>query len=107
VKKRNRLLMVGLLVIIVIIIFPPIAAPLVHDNDSPRSALREAIFKDGHPYQSFFALIIKGDYKDKNFGQRYSVYWINYDSPTGDTSTICYTKENESEEYDITCGTGP
>jgi hypothetical protein len=51
---KKRLLMVGFLALIVIIIFPPILAPMVHENDSPRSALREAIFKDGHPYQSFY-----------------------------------------------------
>ncbi|MGM0829198.1 MAG: hypothetical protein ACQEU4_13340 [Bacillota bacterium] len=104
---KKKLLMVGFLALIVIIIFPPILAPMVHDSDSPRSALREAIFKDGHPYQSFLALITKGDYKDKGYGQRYNVYWFNYDSPTGGTATICYSKEIESEKYEVTCGTGP
>ncbi|MEI5906291.1 hypothetical protein WAK64_04390 [Bacillus spongiae] len=106
-KKKKRLFKVGLLALIAIIILPPILAPLVHDNDSPRSALRESILKAGHPYQSFFALITKGDYKDKDYGQRYNVYWIDYDSLTGDTATICYTKERESEKYEVSCGTGP
>jgi hypothetical protein len=106
-KKKKRLLMVCLLALMVVIIFPSELADLVHDNDSPRSALREAIFKDGHPYQSFFAFITKGDYKDKVYGERYNVYWYNYDSPTGDTATICYTKEIESEKYEVSCGTGP
>jgi hypothetical protein len=106
-KKKKRLLMIGVMALIVIIIVPPILAPLVHDNDSPRSALRELILKDGHPYQSFFALITKGDYKDTDYGQRYNVNWFNYDSLTGETATLCYTKEVESEKYEVSCGTGP
>ncbi len=99
--------MFGLLALLVILIFPPVFAPLIHDNDSPRSAIREAILKNGHPYQSIFALIIKDTYKDKDYGQRYNVYWFNYDSATGDTATICYTKEEEIEKYEVSCGTGP
>jgi hypothetical protein len=106
-KKKRRLLIVGLLALIVMIIFPPFLAPIAHDHHSPRSALREAIFKDGHPYQSFFALILKENYKDKDYGQLYNVYWFNYDSPTGDTAGMCYTKMIESENYEVSCGTGP
>ncbi len=106
-KKKKRVLMLGLLALLVLLIFPPVFAPLAHDNDSPRSALREAILKDGHPYQSFIALITKDAYKDKDYGQRYNVYWYNYDNPTGDTATICYTKKKESGKYEVSCGTGP
>lgn len=93
--------------LILIIIFTPILAPFVHNNDSPRSALREAIFKGGHPYQSFFALITKDEYIDKDYGQLYNVYWFDYDSLTGNTASLCYTKEVESEKYEVSCGTGP
>lgn len=99
--------MVGLLLLIVIIVFPPILAPLAHDNDSPRSAIRGELYKNGHPYQSFFALITKHDYRDKDYGQLYNVFWFNYDSATGQTATLCYTKELESEKYEVSCGTGP
>ncbi|WP_455661370.1 hypothetical protein [Pradoshia sp.] len=104
--KKKRLLLAGLL-LFVIIIFPPIFAPILHDNDSPRSALRKDIFKDGHPYQSFLALITKGDYEDRDYGQRYNVFWFNFDSPTGATATICYTRKAENENYEVSCGTGP
>ncbi|WP_421385317.1 hypothetical protein ACOJQI_11295 [Bacillus salacetis] len=106
-NKKKQLVIVGLVALMVLILFPPWLAPLVHDNDSPRSALREGIYKDGHPYQSFFALILKDHYKDKDYGQRYNVYWYNHDSPTGDTATMCYTKETESGKYVFSCGTGP
>jgi hypothetical protein len=106
-KKRTKLLIVGLLTLVFIITIPPMLAPSVHDNDTPRSALRQAIYKDGHPYQSFFALIKKGDYKDKDYGQRYNVYWYDHNSPTGETATICYTNIMENEKYEVTCGTGP
>ena len=106
-KKRRKVLTISLLIVIVLAILPPILAPMVHDQDSPRSALREAIYKDGHPYQSFFAFIKKGEYQDQEYGQRYDVYWYDYNSPTGDTATICYAKENENEKYEVACGTGP
>ncbi len=90
-----------------IITIPPVLAPAVHDNETPRSALRQAIYKDGHPYQSFFALIKKGDYQDEDYGQRYNVYWYDHNSPTGETASICYTNMLENEKYEVTCGTGP
>jgi hypothetical protein len=107
VKKRKKVLIISLLIVVVLMIFPPILAPVVHKADSPRSALREAIYKDGHSYQSFLAIIKKGDYQDQEYGQQYHVYWYNYNSPTGDTAPICYAKLKESEEYEVACGTGP
>ena len=106
-KKRKKVLIISLLIVVVLTTFPPILAPMVHHADSPRSALREAIYKDGHPYQSFFAFIKKGDYKDQEYGQQYDVYWYDYNSPTGETATICYAKGNENEKYEVACGTGP
>ncbi len=106
-KKKKRLLVVGLLVLLVIIIFPPILGQMVHNNDSPKSAIRDEILKDGHPYQSFFALITKNDYKDKVYGQLYNVNWFDYDNPTGHTATLCYSTKIESEKYEVSCGTGP
>ncbi|MDY0407482.1 hypothetical protein ACFFIS_10440 [Virgibacillus soli] len=103
---KKRILIIGIILFIAFIILPPILAPIVHDNHSPKSALREAIYKNGHPYQSFFALIFKGDV-DETYGQRYHVFWYDFDSPTGDTATICYTKEFEKGKYDVSCGTGP
>ncbi|TMU85837.1 hypothetical protein FGG79_11600 [Bacillus sp. BHET2] len=105
--KRNKAFILSLLVVVVLVSLPPLLAPLVHDHDSPRSALREAIYKDGHPYQSFIAWIQKGDYQDQGYGQLYHVYWYDYNSPTGDTATICYTKGVEGEGYEVSCGTGP
>lgn len=104
--KKIFLIFIAILVVLVGVL-PPILAPIVHNNDSPRSAFREMIYKDGHPYQSFFALIFKGDYADKEYGQRYDVYWYDYDSLTGDTAPICYAKKLENEKYEVSCGTGP
>ena len=111
-KKKKRILIAVLLtlfaiIIIIIIIIPPILAPLVHNNASPKSAIREEMLKDGHPYQSFFALITENDYQDKVYGQLYNVHWYDYDNPTGDTATFCYTTKNENENYEVSCGTGP
>ena len=107
VTKKKKVLILSLLIVIVFAILPPILAPMVHDQDLPRSALREAIYKDGHPYQSFFAIIKKGEYQDQEYGHQYDVYWHDYNSPTGDTATICYAKENKSNKYEVSCGTGP
>ncbi|MDX8342193.1 hypothetical protein [Rossellomorea sp. YZS02] len=106
-KKRRKILTISLLVVVALLVLPPILAPKVHHADSPRSALREAIYKDGHPYQSFFAFIKKGEYQDQEYGQQYDVYWYDYNSPTGETATICYAKLKESEKYEVACGTGP
>lgn len=105
--NRNKLLILGMLLLVLIITLPPLFAPLLHNHDSPRSALREAIYKDGHPYQSFTAFIKKGDYKDEAYGQLYNVYWYDYNSPTGETATMCYTNKIENDKYVVACGTGP
>ncbi|MCA1057694.1 hypothetical protein LCL96_02045 [Rossellomorea aquimaris] len=105
--KRKKVLAFILLIAVVFVALPPLLAPKIHDHDSPRSALREAIYKDGHPYQSFFAFIKKEDYQDQEYGQQYHVYWYDYNSPTGETASICYAKANENEEYEVACGTGP
>ncbi|MGG4170075.1 hypothetical protein ABEW00_21740 [Rossellomorea vietnamensis] len=97
----------SLLIVVLLAILPPLVAPMVHDQDSPRSALREAIYQDGHPYQSFIAFIKKGEYLDQEYGQQYDVYWYDYNSPTGETATICYAKENVNGKYEVACGTGP
>ena len=106
-NRIKRPLMADLLAILAIILLPPVLAPLLHDNHSPRSAIREEILKDGHPYQSFVALITKRDYIDKEYGQLYNVEWIDHDSPTGATPTLCYTKKQTSGTYEVSCGTGP
>ena len=103
----KRLLIIGLLVLLAITIFPPILAPFIHNDDSPRSAIREKILKDGHPYQSFFAFITKKDFVDPEYGQLYDVYWFDHDSPTGTTPTLCYAPKTTSEKYEVSCGTGP
>jgi hypothetical protein len=105
--KRKKVLTLSLLIVMVLIILPPLLAPRVHDSDSPRSALREAVYKGGHPYQSFFAFINKRNYQDQEYGQRYNVYWYDYNSPSGETATICYAKMKENEKYEVACGTGP
>ena len=104
---KKRLLIVSLLALLAIIILPPIVAPFIHKDDSPRSAIREEILKDGHPYQSFFAIIISRDTYDEDYGHKYEVIWNDWKNETGMTGTICYAKQNENEKYSVSCGTGP
>ena len=107
IKLKRKLLINGLLALLAIIILPPILGPFIHNDDSPRSAIREEILKDGHPYQSFFAIITKKDFIDPEYGQLYDVYWFDHDSPTGTTPTLCYAPKTTSEKYEVSCGTGP
>jgi len=104
--KKKFLIFIAILIVLVGVL-PPILAPIVHNNDSPRSAFREMIYKKGHPYQSFFARISKMNYEDKEYGQLYNVDWYDYDSETGATETVCYAKKSENGKYEVSCGTGP
>ncbi|BCB05139.1 hypothetical protein [Bacillus sp. KH172YL63] len=105
--RRKKVLITSLITVAALLVLPPLLAPVIHDHDSPRSALREALYKNGHPYQSFTAFIQKSDYIDETYGQLYNVYWYNFNSPTGDTATLCYANGGDDEGYEVSCGTGP
>ncbi|MEW4290858.1 hypothetical protein [Rossellomorea marisflavi] len=94
-SKKKKILLLVFLSVAVLIALPPFLAPVVHGQGSPESALRASIYQEGHPYQSFFAL-----------GQLYDVKWFDFNSPTGDTSSVCYAPKQD-DTYMIQCGTGP
>ena len=105
-NKKKMWLMISVLFILVLI-SPPLLDSVIHDNDSPRSAIRAYIRDQGYPYQSFLAIIISRDIYDKEYGNMYDVTWHDWKSETGMTGTICYAEQNENEMYSISCGTGP
>jgi hypothetical protein len=105
-RKRNIIFIVCILLLFFIISLP-ILAPILHNDNSPRSAIRNYIQNAGHPYQSFFAVIQDKNIKDKQYGTLYDVLWNDWDNVTGSTGHLCYAKKIEEGSYKISCGTGP
>lgn len=103
--KKKFLIFIAILVVSVGV-FPPILAPVIHNDSSSTSAIRNYIYKQGYPYQSFFALI-RFQVTDPEYGELYKVAWIDWDSPTGDTETLFYAKKAENGTYKVEAGTGP
>ena len=106
-KRNRKKIWIFIGVLIIVLVFPPLLDSVIHDNDSPRSAIRAYIRDDGYPYQSFFAIIISRDTYDEDYGHKYEVIWNDWKNETGMTGTICYAKQNENEKYSVSCGTGP
>jgi hypothetical protein len=105
-SKIKKTLLSILLLTVVLIALPPLLAPVVHGESSPKSALRADIYKNGHPYQSFLARITENDYVDPEYGQLYHVQWVDFNSPTGETAAACYAIKQD-DSYTAQCGTGP
>ncbi|MGX1263068.1 hypothetical protein RKD55_000872 [Rossellomorea marisflavi] len=105
-SKIKKTLLSILLLMGVLIALPPLLAPVVHGESSPKSALRADIYKNGHPYQSFLARITENDYVDPEYGQLYHVQWVDFNSPTGETASACYAIKQDYS-YRAQCGTGP
>ena len=105
-RKRTSIFIIGMLLFI-FFITAPLLAPIVHDDHSPKSAVRNYIQQAGHPYQSFFAVIKNTDFKDPEYGVLYDVLWIDWDNETGSTAQLCYAKESGKDLFTISCGTGP
>jgi hypothetical protein len=103
-KKRSYIFLI--VILLTILIAPPIFAPIIHDNDNPKSAIRNLIYKDGHPYQSFFAMIKDKQINDPEYGHMYDVFWNDWNSETGQTGNICYAKK-EDNIFKVHYGTGP
>ncbi|WP_061809014.1 hypothetical protein [Rossellomorea vietnamensis] len=103
--KKGLLIIFGVLLILAISL--PLLAPVVHNDDSPRSAIRNYIYSEGYTYQSFFSFISDDDYKDQQYGERYSVVWNAWKSETGMSPSTCYAQKTGKDHYEVTCGTGP
>lgn len=103
----KNIIITSVITTIILIILLPLLAPFIHNNNSPRSAIRNYIQNSGHPYQSFFAVIKDKNFKDPQYGELYDVLWVDWDSETGQTGNICYAKKTASNAYKVSCGTGP
>ena len=110
-RNRKKVWMIISVLFILLLISPPLLDSKIHNNNSPRSAIRAYISDQGYPYQSFFAIIKSVDIYDKDYVEdnekKYDVIWSNWKSETGMTGTICYAKQNENKKYSVSCGTGP
>ena len=104
-KLKKTFLFVGV-IIIVLLLMLPILAPYIHTGKTPKSAIRKYIYEQGHPYQSYIAMI-KTNGKDAEHGLRYDVTWVDYNDPTDVTGNIFYVKKNPSGFYVVSSGTAP
>lgn len=102
--KHVIYLFITLLAIIVIL---PLLSPIFFTNATEKGAIRHAIYQEGYPYQSYFAIIQKKNYVDPKDGQLYDVYWRAWKSETGMTPSVCYSKKVDQKEYKVSCGTAP
>ncbi|PYH24786.1 hypothetical protein US8_00978 [Bacillus altitudinis] len=80
---------------------------MIFTNATERGAIRQTIYQEGYPYQSYFAILQKKDDVDPQYGQLYDVYWQAWKSETGMTPSVCYSKKIEDHEYKVSCGTAP
>ncbi|GLF89819.1 hypothetical protein Saga11_10780 [Bacillus safensis] len=92
---------------IVILMALPLLSPMIFTNATEKGAIRQAIYQEGYPYQSYFAILKKTKHVDPESGQLYDVYWQAWKSETGMTPSVCYTKKVEENEYKVSCGTAP
>ena len=106
-RNRKKIWIIISVLVILFLISPPLLDSKIHNNDSPRSAIRAYISDEGYPYQSFLAIIDSTDVYDENYGNMYEVIWKDWKSETGMTPYICYAKKYKNEQYSVTCGTGP
>jgi len=94
----------GLFILLLLIVLPPLS-PVVFSNETENGAIRHYLYEEGHPYQSYTAILDKR-MVDPEYGRMYDVVWYDYDSETGMTPTICYSKKT-AQQYRVSCGTGP
>jgi len=91
--------------VLTLFIVLPLLSPVVFSNETESGAIRHYLYEAGHPYQSYTAILDKR-MLDPEYGRMYDVVWYDYDSETGMTPTICYSKKT-AQQYSVSCGTGP
>lgn len=91
--------------LLALLIVLPLLSPVVFSDDTERGAIRHYLYKQGHPYQSYSALLDRR-MVDLEYGRMYDVLWYDHDSETGMTPSICYSKKQD-HHYTVSCGTGP
>ncbi|WNB91047.1 hypothetical protein [Bacillus sp. NEB1478] len=104
-KKKVYLILV--IAVLILVIAPPLAAPSIHNNHSGKSAIRNFLYKEGHPYQSFLAIITDRKIHDPAYGDMFDVLWKDWGAETGQTAQICYAKKLKINSYKVSCSTGP
>ncbi len=72
-KTKHKLFL--FMTFIVIIIALPLLSPMIFTNSTEKGAIRKAIYQEGYPYQSYFAIFKKTKHRDPEYGQLYDVYW--------------------------------
>lgn len=103
-KKK---VIIGALLFVLSFFAPPIFAPIIHDGDTPNSAIRKELVKRNHRYQSFTAIIMKNG-SDPVYGKRFNVLWKDFDNITGTTPTVFYVKQKKNGKYYVSSsGTAP
>ena len=85
------------IVLVFFIISPSILAPILHNDNSPRSAIRNYLQNAGYPYQSFFAII-----KEIN-ADSYVVSLNDWDNATDEIGNQCDAKKIDEDTYIISC----
>lgn len=96
-KKFN---IIAIPLLIVSVVCPPVVAPLLHNNASEESAIRNYIQNNGNPYQSFFAVLNKND--TYNGTTDYAVLWID---DNGNRNHTCTTSMISNGTYTVSCRT--
>ncbi|MFJ7826629.1 hypothetical protein [Psychrobacillus sp. NPDC096623] len=102
--RKRKIIFIFCIILVLIIISPPILAPILHNDNTPRSAIRNYIQNAGYPYQSFFALVRAVP----NSGNEYSVYFTDANNPKVDDpddviSYLCYTEKNNEDTFKVSC----
>ncbi|MFB7142415.1 hypothetical protein ACFCYN_22645 [Gottfriedia sp. NPDC056225] len=108
-QNRNvkKIILFLCIIIGLAIVLLPVLAPVIHDNNTAKSAIRQYIYKKGYTYQSFFAIIEDDEHDDPEYGHLYGVTWFDRNNPVRDTSPLFYVKKFK-EGYKVTSvGTGP
>ncbi|MEI5909092.1 hypothetical protein WAK64_18740 [Bacillus spongiae] len=92
--------------LLILVISLPLLAPFVHHDDSARGAIRNHIYNEGYPYQSFISIITNDYYSDAQYGERFNVKWITWKSETGTSPSSCYAQKTNQDHYEVSCGAG-
>ena len=97
--RKTNIILIVCIVLVFFIISPLILAPILHNDNSQKSAIRNYLQNAGYPYQSFFAII-----KEIN-ADSYVVSLNDWNNET-DTGYICDAKRTDEDTYKISCVLG-
>lgn len=105
--RKKKIMIVFIVTSLLLYVLPPYLAPMVFKNTSPKSAIRNYLQQEGHPYRSFLSIIIdQGTQEPENVGT-YNVLWFDWDSEGGKAGQFCFTEERGTAEYTAVCVNKP